>query len=239
MKEYISYIFHKDTLGYISETKFQSEMDLDNPPLKGESIIAFYDEPVKFENIVGINDNAGNISFFEDNKLKLFSQDDLNKRVLELANDFYNMAKASNCEDLQGKNYPTNYPESNIEYLFEGLKKAGINVEDKPVVFNEEEYKNIQNEIFVLVNQSSKIDMKNSYHHFMLKMISGVNTLLAYDNIITPNLSLNRFLTYIYDEDESEHLDYGQASSTLRDLYFSTNYYIPKPKEKPKTKFKM
>lgn len=230
MTHFIGYIFSKSDSGFIVEHKFKDNMDLNNPPQKGDWVNTFYDEKVRFENITGILNDEGSISFLKDNQLTAFTQDDLIKRIFELTSDFCNMAKATNCVDLLEKRDPKNYPESSYEYVFEALKKINHPVQEVDTSFNETEYKNIVNELYMLSLQSNTLDKSTSPYHFIVKMISGVNTLLALNDHITVDVSSKLVETYQDDVNETEHLYYSGASSTIRDLYFSSHHYVPAKK---------
>lgn len=225
-KHTISYVYAINSKGYLQDIKYRQEIDLDNPPLKGTMLSSFYKEDFIFENINGITDGQGNISFFENNTLVVYSQNQINQKIKELLNQFYQQTKASNHPNLIGKRLNENYPASLLEKLYEGLKYNGIDLTDKNVKFDFREYQKIQNELIFLTHQSNLIDIKNSPHNLVHNVVIGVNTLLATEQFIEIDLNSNAFKTERDEETEQYYVSYSDASNLIHNVYLDSKSLI-------------
>jgi len=201
-KQEVVYISSKTQLGYFVQHKYLKEMDLDNPPLKNEKVKTFYDESVIFLNIA---DGRGLIV---DGKFVELSDEDIKLRTKELAKKFFNLATSSSYEYWDTKRDSSS--QSLKEMLKEAIEKRyNIKLEAESVVFSVEKYQEVQNEWIVF---SAELDSANSF--FTKKLVAGINTILALENIVPYDNETNLFCSN--SGDDEEFLSYSEAMSFIR-----------------------
>lgn len=214
---FVSYILVLSEKGYVRETKFKKEIEY--LPVQGEPIISFYNEIAPFYNFSNLRNDNDDGLIMVDNKLEAFSEAQAREKLVHTLEQYVTMLDTIQCIDLKdsSRGWPSHLDELK-EALALGLNMS-FNSQEKfddnnsIEVFNEKEYKRLHNEL-ILYSSICQSPIYSLIHC----MLQGVNTLLARDNYIEPELDSAFFDTYLDEENESEQLSYSKASSSFRRL---------------------
>lgn len=223
-KIHLGYIYTLDDVGYVDENKFVKEIAINEIPKVGENIVTFYNEVKPFYNLNYFDHNEKVHYIIENNK---FTKVDPNKTadyLNTLLEDYVALIGNVTCINLHGTREDLTNDTSKYYMIKMGLERNfGLTFNPVEQNFTVEKYQDIHNQLRVYAGLEEP-----STTMLVNRLLRGVNTLLAIDEIIPYSHDSRLFSTYNdIDEEEKEHLDYSGAS---RDIGGLLEYYAIKTK---------
>jgi hypothetical protein len=231
---FLHYIFSLDQYGYIEENKMRHGYQIDSLPVPGEKVITFYNEENTFYNLAYTKDHDENYILYVNNKLTTFTEKDAFIQVQELLKDYMALLEKSKSINLLG--LAGSDRTSNMETLKTGLVRNfgwkeidnTENTSNTPTIeFSIAKYQQLHNQLVAYSSiTGSQVNLT------ITKMLKGVNTILALEDMLPANVNSKYFSTYT-DDKERPHLDYGGAARSIGNVL---NSKIENP---TKVKFKV
>lgn len=204
---FLNYIYVLNHDGYVMEAKYQREiMAL---PIVGEPVKTFYDEYFPFINFAAQMNEANEVLLIEKDTLFAFTQEEMLTKTLDIAQQFFALVKASECDDMllsTDKDYPSLFDEAlnSMKVLSKNFQLSESNI-----VFSPQSYQALHNNLQIV---SAGTQMAT----FFNKLLAGFNTILMNNGLIPQSLVIH--LHQYQDEEEKTYLDYTRAANSLRNL---------------------
>lgn len=219
---FLGYIYTLDEVGYIDENKFVKEIAINEIPKVGENIITFYNEVKSFYNLNYFDHEEKFHYIIENNKLTKVELSESVEYLNNLIKNYVSLIENVQCINLHGVRSDLTNDISHYTTIKMGLERNfGLTVESKEENFTVEKYQHLHNQIRLYSSLEEP-----ATNMIVNRLLRGVNTLLAMDDIIPYSCDSRLFATYNH-EDEKKHLDYSGAS---RDIGGLLDYYAARKK---------
>lgn len=224
-KIFLGYIYTLDEAGYIDENKFVREIAINEIPKVGENIVTFYDEVKPFYNLNYYDQNENAQYIIENNEFTKVDKQQTAEYLNNLLKDYVALIGNVKCFNLHCTRDDLRNDTSKYDIIKMGLERNfGLTFESVEQNFTIEKYQDLHNKLRVYsgLEEPSATMLVN-------RLLRGVNTLLAIDDIIPYSRDSRLFATYNdLEKEEKEHLDYSGASHDIGGLL---KYYAVRKKQ--------